>query len=178
MGAKSMRKTVVLWVMAISSMLGGCAIQPAWETVHDGSIPVSAELEEPYEITFGIPDDAKLQESENTQRTTYTQTDGDYEIISDVVIANNYHDAIKAVSGFAPEDIGMVETTRFGLPEYQFAWASTNEEGIYVSRASLVEDGSYFYALQFSVKEKMGTDYDLCAENIFDSFGIYYDEGF
>ena len=73
-------------------------------------------------------------------------------------------------------ELEVLETRRFGLPEYRFAWASASDEGNYVSQASLVEDGSYYYALIFSVREEMGSAYEGCAEAVFSSFGLYGDE--
>ena len=70
----------------------------------------------------------------------------------------------------------MLETERFGLPEYRFAWASESDEGTFVSQAALVEDGSYYYALVFSVREGLGGQYADCAEAVFSSFGVYGNE--
>ena len=87
-------------------------------------------------------------------------------------------DAIRQVSGFGETDLSVLETTRFGLPEYRFAWASSSDEGEYVSQASLVKDGDYYYALVFSVRQGLGGKYDDCAEAVFSSFGLYGDESF
>ena len=92
------------------------------------------------------------------------------------ITAPNLDEALRAVSGFGADELEVLETRRFGLPEYRFAWASASDEGNYVSQASLVEDGSYYYALIFSVREEMGSAYEGCAEAVFSSFGIYGDE--
>ncbi len=149
-----------------------------WETVDDEVIPASGPIEEPYVITFGVPDDATMEPLSAHDRGLYVAENGDYEVYSDVIAAPNLDQALKAVSGFGEDELDVVETTRFGLPEYRFAWASASDEGGRVSRAALVEDENYFYALVFSVKEGLGTKYDEEAEAVFSSFGLYGDEMF
>lgn len=160
-------------------LLCGCQAEPQWETVDDDVAAVSAPVQEPCAITFGVPTDATEElRSEEADRSIYVQDAGDYEIISDVIEASDLDSAVRQVSGFETKNLDLVETSRFGLPEYQFAWTSESDEGRRISRASLVEDGSYYYALIFSVREGAGTTYDDCAEAVFSSFGLYGDEEF
>lgn len=173
-----MRKILLCSLLAIA-LLSGCRAEPDWETVDDGDVlQVSASVEPPYIITYSIPDDASMEPLSARNCSLYVSENGDYEIFSDALSAASLDDAIRQISGFGETELSVLETTRFGLPEYRFAWASSSDEGEYVSQASLLKDGSYYYALVFSVRQGLSGKYDDCAEAVFSSFGIYGDESF
>lgn len=172
-----MKLSLFVAAAALAALLCGCASEATtWETVDDTIVEASGPAEEPYIITFGIPEDVGIEPLHEGNRNLYSHKEDQYEILSDVVTAPNADDAIRQVSGFDAEDLDVVETTRFGLPEYRFAWVSESDEGSYVSQAAVVEDGSYYYALVFSVREEAGNAYDSCAEEVFSSFGIFANE--
>lgn len=171
-----MKISVIFAAAVLAAACCGCASVTTWETVDDEIVEASGPAEEPYVITFGVPEDVSLDPLSEGSRSLYVQKDGDYEILSDVVTAPNASRAIEAVSGFDAGELDVVETTRFGLPEYRFAWVAASDEGNYVSQASVVEDGSYYYALVFSVREEAGNAYEDCAEEVFATFGIYGNE--
>lgn len=173
-----MKKSCALVGLCLAAILCGCQAETQWETVDDDVVSVSAEVKEPYVITFGVPNDSSAAPLSEENRSLYVQENGDYEILSDVISAYSLDDAVRQVSGFGADEVNLLKTKRFGLPEYRFAWTASSDEGDYVSRASLVEDGEYYYALVFSVREGMGTAYDDCAEAVFASFGLYGDEQF
>ena len=155
---------------------GGCSARVTWETVNDPTPPAPAAVEQPYLITFGVPDDVAQPVSGVDGGNLYVQEDGDYEIYSEVLTASDKEAAIRMVSGFDAADLDIVETERFGLPEYRFACVSASDEGNYVSQASVGGDGSYFYTLIFSVREEAGNQYADCAQAVFASFGVYGNE--
>lgn len=172
-----MKKSGCLAVVCLlAAALCACQAEVQWETVNDEVIEASGPAEEPYVIIFGIPEDAGLEPLSEDCRRLYVQDNGDYEILSDVVTAPNLDEALRQVSGFGEDEIDVVETRRFGLPAYRFAWASASDEGNFLSQASLVADGNYYYALIFTVREEAGTAYDACAEAVFSSFGLYGNE--
>lgn len=171
-----MKKRVWLTGICVALLLSACSTPVQWETVDDESVAASSPAEEPYVITFGVPEDVEPEPMQEGNCSLYVQEDGDYEILSDVIVAPNLDEALRAVSGFGEEELEPLRTERFGLPEYRFAWASSSDEGEYLSEAALVEDGNYYYALIFSVREEAGNAYDDCAQSVFSSFGIYGNE--
>lgn len=172
-----MKLSVMLAAAALAAICCGCAADTVtWETVDDEIVAASGPAEEPYVITFGVPSDVDANPLTDGHRSLYVQEDGDYEILSDVLTAPNHLAAIEEVSGFSADELDVMETTRFGLPQYRFAWVSASDEGTYVSQAAVVEDGSYYYALVFSAREEVGDTYNACAEAVFESFGIYGNE--
>lgn len=163
--------------LALLPLLSACSAPVTWETVDDPAVvTASAAVEEPYLITFGVPEDVAQPVSGADGGKLYVQEHGEYEIYSEVLSASSRDEAIEMVSGFAPSELEILELERFGLPEYRFAWVSASDEGNYVSQASVVEDGNYFYTLIFSVREEAGDQYDDCAQAVFASFGVYGNE--
>ncbi len=175
-----MRKIgVFLLLLSLGALLCACRAEPDWETVDDPAVPVmGTAAAAPYIITYSVPDDTTMEPLSAKNRGLYVSENGDYEILSDVVTAATLDDALRQISGFGEDELEIVETTRFGLPEYRFAWSSVSDEGEYVSEASLIEDGEYYYALVFSVRQGLGRQYDECAAAVFASFGLYGDESF
>ncbi len=165
-------------VLILAFLLCGCRAEPDWETVDDAAVQVSAPAEPPYVITYSIPADASMEPLSARNCGLYVGEGGEYEIMSDVISASSLDDALRQVSGFGLDELDVIETSRFGLPEYRFAWSSASDEGEFVSEASLVQDGGYYYALVFSTRQGLNGKYDECAEAVFASFGLYGDENF
>ncbi len=174
-----MRKYILLALcLALAAPLFACRAEPDWETVDDETVQAAAPVEPPYVITYSVPGDSSMEPFSARDRSLYIGEDGEYEILSDALKAASLDDALRQVSGFGEDQLELIETTRFDLPAYRFAWSSASDEGEYVSQASLVKDGDYYYALVFSVREGLGEKYDDCAEAVFASFGLYGDESF
>ena len=78
--------------------------------------------------------------------------------------------------GLDADRFDLIRTTRFSLPEYQFAWSAETDGGDRLYRAAMLCDEHYCYALCFSAPADSGTSYDSIQESVFASFGLYYDE--
>lgn len=168
------------WIwLALPLLLTGCRAEPQWEYVTDEPIEVVQVLQEPYKLTYAVPEDAVLGvfSSDETGKV-YFQRDGDYEITSRTLQADSAESVIRQVSGFDAGELVVLELSRGTVPEYRFAWSSQTEYGSVVSQASVLEDGGYYYALVFSVKEDCKLDYEDCAKAVFASLGLHADEQF
>ena len=71
-----------------------------------------------------------------------------------------------------------MNTRRCGLPESQFAWYATGEEGGRLCRADILRDGDHCYALTFSVREELAPQYAELAQHVFESFSLNADKDF
>ena len=164
---------------ALALLLSGCAAQYTWETVDD-TVPASAEASAPAcRLTLAAAEDVLEPVFSDDGRTAvYEQKDGDYEITAQTMRAADRNDIVQRLSGFAPEQIEVVQTQRFGMPEYQFAWYASGEEGGRLCRADVLCDGDWCYAVTFSVKEECGSACDAAAERVFASICLNADEDF
>ena len=176
-----MKKAVAVLLALSSLTLAGCSVQQqtVWETVDDpGEVVEASYLDEAYTMQFDVPQDAVLQTfSGSSDKTVYEQADGDYEIVSEVLLCADADEAIRRLSGFEAKRMSVIETNRFGMPEYRFAWYAGGEEGGRLYRTDLLVDDLYCYALTFSVREGLGSLYDTTQEQVFASYSLFYDEG-
>ena len=158
-------------------LLCGCAA-PVWETVED-TVPVTATspwTENTYDIQIGIPVSAELL-AEREDWKVYAVQDSGLEIETRTFLTSGAEQAIKTVSGYEAEQLSVLQMSRFGLPEYQFAWVSQTEEGSRLYRAALVLDGMECYAVICSRPETAGGSCEQEIRQVFSSFGLFTDEG-
>ena len=157
-------------------LLTGCSA-PVWETVQDEvpAVPVSSWLEEAYTMQFGLPDSVALLEEREGWKVYGTQN-GELEIETRTFLTSGPESAVRTVSGFEAEELTLLKLSRFGLPEYQFAWLAGTEQGNRLYRAELVLDGTNCYAVICSRPEDAGDRYDTEIRQVFSSFGLLTDE--
>lgn len=165
-----------VWTLALAlALLAGCS-GPIWETVDDQlpgeAVPVWQETA--YTISAGLPEEAVLV-SEEAGLQRYRVDETGMEVESRVFLAWSPAAAVRMLSGREAADLTILETARFGLPQYQFAWydASTGR----LCRADLILDGMTGYALVCSLPEDQGADLAAASQPVFGSFGLYTDEG-
>ena len=158
-------------------LLSGCSV-PVWETVEDTQpvVAVSSWLQDAYTVQFGVPETVDLLEQKEGWQL-YGTADGSLEIETRTFLVSGPDSAVKAVSGFEAEQLTILQMSRFGLPEYQFAWVSQTEQGSRLYRAELVLDGTKCYAVICSRPEEAGDSHDQAIRQVFSSFGLFTDEG-
>ena len=158
-------------------LLSACAA-PVWETVKDEipAVAVSAGEDDSYTIQVGVPENLSLCEERNGWQL-YAAQDGALEVETRTFLTSGLDSAVRMVSGFEAEKLTILKTTRFDMPEYQFAWAAQTEQGMRLYRADLVLDGMTCYAVVCSHSEDVGTGCDTQIRQVFSSFGLFTDEG-
>ena len=105
------------------------------ETVNDDLSLPAASLQEEYDILLYIPQDAVLYtEGEAFSGKEYRHSAGDYRIRTQHLFADSAQSAIRQLSGRCADDLTVIGTRRFDLPEYRFAWYENGEN----HRADLV----------------------------------------
>lgn len=156
----------IVALLSILFLLTGCSIQTAsWETVEDHSVSAEQAL---YGIAIGLPEAALTDEIEGCRRYE-TQS---LQVEVSTFFASDFEDAIHRLSGFAADKLTVLQTSRFGLPEYQFAWYCQTEEGGKLCRADMVMDGMTCYAVVCSASETGGEAAREEAGQVFSSFGL------
>ena len=162
------------------ALLSGCAAQSVWETVDDElpAIPAGG-MEDAYLVSIDVPDDAVAAAgSDDGASTCYEQPEGDYEISVQTLLCSGADSAVRRLSGFEPEQLDVLRTTRFGLPEYQFAWYASGDEGGRLCRADVLCDWPYSYTVTFSVREECAAAYQAAAQQVFESICLNAPSGF
>lgn len=154
-----------LVLISLALALSGCSMQTAsWETVAD-----TIEQQQPtYDITVGLSESALTDRTDRCKRYETR----DIQVDTQTFQAANLDAAVRYLSGFEAEKLTILQTSRFDLPEYQFAWYSQTEEGGRLYRADLVMDGMSCYAVVCSSPEQAGETAWEEARQVFSSFGL------
>ena len=177
-----MRKLRFTALCAALMILSGCTAdqQTVWETVDDEpAVTAGSFTEGAYTMSFDVPMDAVLDTAAaRSDRSVYSAADGAYEIVSETLLASDADSAVRRISGFAPQELELIETTRFDLPEYRFAWCAGSDEGMRLCRADVIVDPPYCYALTFSTDEQNLKSCRETADHVFESLSLFTDEGF
>ena len=163
------------WILVLAlALLAGCS-GPVWETVDDQQpqTPVAVWQEEAFEIRTALPEGAELVE-ETDGLSLYRVAETGLEIEQRVFLAWDKAAAVRLLTGQEAETLTVLETTRFGLPQAQFAWYDA--DACRLCRADLILDGMTGYALVCSLPAGQGADLAGAAQPVFGSFGLYTDE--
>ena len=134
-----------LWLsLALLGLLTGCGAQESYETVADVPVqPVSAAMQQ---ILLDLPEDVAAPVLETPEGGALYVCDG-YELWVQTLPGGDMARTVKAVSGFAPEDLTVLEQQAEGVKRYDFAWTSAGEQGARIGRAAVLDDGNYHYVL-------------------------------
>lgn len=160
------------WLVLVSLLLTlcGCGAKPVWEVVEDlqPAGNVTPWQETAYDIHIALPQEADLI-GQHQDAALYEA--GNLEIMTSRFLASDYTAAVEYLSGYEAERLNILQTTRFDLPEYQFAWYSETEEGGRMFRADFVMDGMTCYAVVCSAPEAIGDFMDQ-VRPVFSTFGL------
>jgi len=167
-----MKQFRVVLTIALMMLLSGCSV-PVWETVEDVMPPetVMTWQESSYVIQVGLPEGVELVE-QSEHAAVYATANGELEVETQKFLTSGLDGAVCTLSGFEAEELTILQTSRFDLPEYQFAWVSQTEQGTRLYRADLVLDGTCCYAVVCSSLESAGDYYAFQARQVFSSFGL------
>lgn len=173
-----MRRLVLMVLAAALTLLCGCAVsQPVWETVEDEPVLAAGSfLDKAYTMAFDIPADAREQPTQRQDVRSYVQRQGDYALTAQTLLASDVDGVIRRLSGYEQSQLQILQTRRFGMQEYQFAWYQEEADGGRLCRADVLMDELCAYALVFQVKEGVGDSYAATAQQVFSSFNLFFDE--
>lgn len=167
----------LLILILLTVMLTGCSTSAPIETVLDDYHPHNSHWkEDALSITYGIPEEIQAN-SHGKDGVSCVINDGEMIVTSDTLLASDLNTAVRLLSGKEVEELTIVKTQRFGLPEYRFAWCdSSTQDEVRLYTADLILDDIYGYAILCSTNEAAGNQYDLQIQNVFSTFGLYFDE--
>ena len=161
-----MRKWV--WIVLVPLLLTGCGGEETFENVSDEWVqPVAAELREIY---VSLPPEAISPVLEAEGSCMYIC--GSYEIYQQTYSSGDLAATVRSVSGYAPEDITLVQTQQGDCKRYDLVWASAGEAGDRVGKACILDDGDYHYVLSILADADAAGEYKLVWQDMFRSFAL------
>lgn len=161
-----MKKYMVIVLACL--LLSGCGAEETFETISDELVqPVSAEVRE---IIITLPPEAAMPASESEDGTLY-MCDG-YEITLQTLSAGNLDATVRSISGYGREDLTVMETSVGDIKKYELVWASAGETGDQIGKATILDDGSYHYAVSVMADADVAHSYEDIWRTMFDSFTL------
>ena len=136
-----LKKLCCLLVLVL--LLTGCAAEPTFEGVQDVYAPEAAP--ESRKIGLTLPEDASAQVLAGSSGVLYF-CDG-YEVTAETFVSGDLNATILSLTGFPQEALTLLETKHGDVDRYECVWTSVSGEGQRVSRAVILDDGSYHYCV-------------------------------
>lgn len=172
-------KKIRLFVLLTVFLLSGCAVQaPECLILRDEieTLPVGTMK---YSISVNLPEDmVEAVSVKNSDQRMYESADGSYFVITEVMTGCTAEDAIRQMTGYDPESLGIICTKNMSMTEYRFSWCANGETGILTCTGIVVEDAAYCYCLAFCADEQHAKECADTRQQVMSGFGLYYDEGF
>ena len=157
------------WMMllAICTMLSGCAPEETFETVADEIFEVAAV---PRQVAVDLPPEAAAPASESENGAIYI-CDG-YEITVQTLPGGDLDATVRTVSGYGREDLTVLESGQGELKRYDLVWACVGEEGERVGRCAVLDDGNYHYVLCVLTDADRVPEYEETWSALFGSYSL------
>lgn len=160
-------KKCVLFVL-LSVLLCGCAAEETFETVADEwAAPVMAT---PREISVSLPGETTVSAMESDTGRFYLCED--YEVSIQTLSGGDLNATIQSVSGYAKEELTVMETQLDGVKRYEFVWVSAGEKGDCIGQGVILDDGDYHYVMTVLRDADTTESSQVVWEDVFHSFSL------
>lgn len=133
---------MIVWVAAVCLLLSGCNAA-TFETLGDVA-HVAATQSPVREILLDFPQDASVLTASG-QDCIYTC--GDFTMSLQVLPAGDTGATILSLSGYAQEQLTVMESTTGQFRRLDWVWTAAGENTDVICRAAVLDDGSYHYSL-------------------------------
>lgn len=154
--------------LLIALVLTGCGTAETFETLSD--VPVQETLPQPREIWVSLPEQSALPVMESEGGTLYFCED--FEVAVQTLEAGDLKNTVTTLSGYDPDDLTMIETSRDGIDKYEFVWTMAGEMGQRMGRATILDDGYYHYCLVATIDAELVGEYQEVFNGIFETFQL------
>ena len=161
-----MKKLVCLLLMAL--FFAGCGAEETFETVYDEILEMAPAIAR--EILLTLPLEAAVPASETEEGQIYL-CDG-FEIALQTLPAGDLNATVQAISGFAREDLTIIESGRGDYTRYDMVWSCAGENSHRIGKAAVLDDGNYHYVLSVLADEDRVAEYAGVWQEMMDSYSL------
>ncbi len=155
---------------ALALLLCGCAPEQASETVEDVYQPVLEK--EAQQVLLEVPIQAGDPVLTNEQGDTLYLWD-DYTLTVATRKSGDVTGVIQETTGFTPDQLQLVETSRMEGTQYDCIWTAAGEGGSQVGRMRLIDDGHHLYVMTIMAPEaKAAALQESAWVQVFNSFRV------
>lgn len=156
-----MKKWWILVPMAL--LLAGCSqpTEQVYETVGPIEYEPVAEAEPQY-ISVWTPSDAAVETLAGEDGgTLYSWSDCELRVTT--VDAGDIQHTLETITGLDYDSLTVMNYRKDDTQYYETVWTTSSEDGIYIGRALVADDGNFHYCLSLTSPEGSNTT-DVYAE--------------
>ena len=128
----------------LAVLLTGCTQPKDFETMSDSYIEPERPLAQ--KVVFQLPEDAAKAVLESDGTGTLYLCDG-YWVAVQTLPAGNLDATVREVTGYGADQVQLWQRKEGDIARYSCVWASAGEGGDQMGKATILDDGSYHYAL-------------------------------
>ena len=133
-------------------LLSGCGAEPVYETignVWENDEPVFA----PAGMEFAVPEDAHMEVVEGSSGEKIYRI-GDWELWTGTYSAGDLSATMEEITGLESGNLTVISRRVGAYDCHETAWTTTGEDGTWVARTAVIEEGGYHYALSMMVPQE------------------------
>lgn len=132
-------------LLMITVLLTGCGAVETFETLGDIS-HLSPSEPGMRQVVLTLPEDASL-ETAQTDSGPQAYICDHYSAVLQTFRAGDLAATIRSLTGFAMEDLTVMESQCGDHKRYDWVWTAMGEEGEVICRGSVLDDGAHHYTL-------------------------------
>ena len=159
----------IVGVLLCSLLMTGCQATQTFETLG----PVQHQMEAApaiAEVLLSLPETADTAVFQNQGDTLY-YCEG-YTLSVQTFASGDMVATIKALSGFSPEKLTVMETAAGAHKRYDWVWTATGEGGDVLCRSAVLDDGSYHYCVTAMAPAQQAGELTAEWNTLFRSFDL------
>lgn len=164
-----MRKIWLILILAIA--LAGCGQEeetPVFETI--GQIDYEQDpLPAAGEIKLLLPEGASSEAMAGEDGAQVYNWDG-CELRLETMEAGDIRKTLESVTGVEYEQLTVMARDRDGMDFYETVFTSAGEDGLYIGRVMVADDGNYHYCVSLLTPEEV--DSDEIYDQIYSTFAV------
>lgn len=132
-------------ILLMMGLLSGCGQVETFETLGEIS-HVSPSKPQLRQVVLTTPKNALLEAAASDAGMSMYTCDG-YTMVLQTFSAGDLEATVRTLSGYAPENLTILETVCGDHSRYDWVWTAAAEEGDVICRGAILDDGNYHYAL-------------------------------
>ena len=160
----------IVWiVLLLMAVLAGCRSGVDLETVTDIYDEPPAKVAG--EILLELPEDASTKVISSNDSGKIFFCDG-YQIVLQTLEAGDLDRTLREISGYTREALTVMKTVQQNMDRYDFVWSAAGEGEMQLMKASILDDGTYHYAVTAMTDHVNAERLHDVWKSIFQSFSV------
>lgn len=129
------------WILVVALALSGCSSAETFETLGDLDLAPAVRQERQLQLT--LPQGAEVIQGDSG---SLYLCDG-YALTVEVLSGGDISGTVQTLTGFAADDLTVMETASGTMNRYECVWTAAGEGGDTVGRVMILDDGAFHYCV-------------------------------